>query len=149
MSRQQIRSQYSGTFLGMMWAILHPLLLLSVFWLVFTMGFKTQVIGNRPFLLSLFCGLLVWMPFGEAIGGGGAIYCWSLLLNKEDNFSGGNFAFCQYSLFYVYSFYSIYSSGAYVHLLWLFPWTGRNYVALLFFLFNIFIVGFSMLIICN
>ena len=69
MARQQIRTQYSGTFLGMMWAILHPLLLLSVFWLVFTMGFKTQVIGNRPFLLSLFCGLLVWMPFGEAIGG--------------------------------------------------------------------------------
>lgn len=69
MARQQIRNQYSGTFLGMIWAILHPLLLLSVFWLVFTIGFKAQVVGNRPFLLGLFCGLLVWMPFGEAVGG--------------------------------------------------------------------------------
>src|SRR3989338_982842 len=69
MARQQIHNQYSGTLLGMLWAIIHPILLLSVFWLVFTIGFKTQVVGDKPFLLVLFCGLVVWMPFGEALGG--------------------------------------------------------------------------------
>src|SRR3990167_5019304 len=52
MARQQIHNQYSGTLLGMLWAIIHPILLLSVFWLVFTIGFKTQVVKTSQKTLN-------------------------------------------------------------------------------------------------
>lgn len=68
LSVQQLRNKYLGTLGGLIWAILHPILLLFVFWVALVIGLKSQVTGDQPYLLVLFCGLIVWMPFAEAIG---------------------------------------------------------------------------------
>jgi lipopolysaccharide transport system permease protein/teichoic acid transport system permease protein len=66
----QFRDRYSGTVGGVLWAIAHPVLLLLVFWVVFSQGLKLPGAGQQPFLLSLFCALVPWMTFSEIINSG-------------------------------------------------------------------------------
>jgi|ERR1700722_6556198 len=68
LSVQQLRNKYLGTLGGLIWAIAHPIVLLFVFWVALVVGLKTQVTGDQPYLLVLLCGLIVWMPFNEAVG---------------------------------------------------------------------------------
>lgn len=63
----QFRDRYSGTAGGVLWAVVHPVLLLVVFWIVFAEGLKIPGTGGQPFLLSLFCGLIPWMTFADAL----------------------------------------------------------------------------------
>lgn len=66
---RQVQDRYAGTLGGAVWAILHPLLLLMLFWVVFAQGFKMQGAEGMPFVLVLFCGLIPWMTFNEALTG--------------------------------------------------------------------------------
>jgi ABC-type polysaccharide/polyol phosphate export permease len=63
----QFRDRYSGTAGGILWAVVHPVLLLTVFWVVFSQGLKLPGTGNQPFLLSMFCALIPWMTFADAL----------------------------------------------------------------------------------
>lgn len=66
---RQIRDRYAGTIGGAIWAVLNPLLLLLVFWVVFGVGLRMGSETGRPFVLVLFCGLVPWMTFSEALNG--------------------------------------------------------------------------------
>lgn len=66
---RQIRDRYAGTLGGAVWAVLNPLLLLLVFWVVFGVGLRMQAGSGQPFVLVLFCGLVPWMTFSEALNG--------------------------------------------------------------------------------
>lgn len=68
LSLQQLKNRYLGTLGGLIWAIVHPIVLLLVFWIALVYGLKAQITGDQPYFLVLFCGLVVWMPFVEAIG---------------------------------------------------------------------------------
>jgi lipopolysaccharide transport system permease protein/teichoic acid transport system permease protein len=79
----QLRERYLGTFIGIVWAFIHPIVLIAIFWVVFAQGFKTPTSGNRPFLLLLICGLIPWMAYSEAvIGGAGAVLARAYLVRK-------------------------------------------------------------------
>jgi ABC-type polysaccharide/polyol phosphate export permease len=69
---RNMRDRYTGTFGGMVWAILNPLLLLLVFWFVFGVGLRMGAAAGTPFLLVLFCGLIPWMTFSEILNGAAA-----------------------------------------------------------------------------
>ena len=69
---RNVRDRYTGTLGGMLWAILNPLLLLLVFWVVFGVGLRLQAGGGQPFVLVLFCGLIPWMTFNETLSSGAA-----------------------------------------------------------------------------
>jgi len=80
---QQVRRRYLGTWGGALWVILHPLLLLLVFWVVFSQGFRIQVTSGQAFILVLFCGLIPWTTFAEAVAGSvNAITGHSYLIKK-------------------------------------------------------------------
>ena len=67
---QQLRERYLGTMAGALWVVLHPVLLLSVFWVVFEKGLKIGGTGSTPFVPQLFAGLIAWMTFAEALSNG-------------------------------------------------------------------------------
>jgi len=69
LAMRNVRDRYTGTLAGAVWMVLHPLLLLSVFWVVFSQGFKMTAVGGKPFMLALFCALVPWMTVAESIGG--------------------------------------------------------------------------------
>lgn len=64
MSIKQLKAKYASSILGVSWAIINPLLIMSVIAFVFTVIFKTEVKNFPLFILS---GILPWMFFSNAL----------------------------------------------------------------------------------
>jgi lipopolysaccharide transport system permease protein/teichoic acid transport system permease protein len=67
MAIQEIKRRYAGTIGGIAWSVIHPLLLILVFWFVFSIGFKIHVKGDIPFIVVFCCGLIPWVTFSESL----------------------------------------------------------------------------------
>jgi lipopolysaccharide transport system permease protein len=61
---RDLKLRYSGSALGVLWTLLNPLLLMSVYTLVFSVYFHVALEKYPVFLLS---GLLPWIWFAESI----------------------------------------------------------------------------------
>lgn len=71
--QRQLTSSYKGSFLGLAWLFLTPLLLITLYTLVFSqfLGLRfreTDSVAN--FGLYLYCGLIPYLAFGEALNKG-------------------------------------------------------------------------------
>lgn len=64
----EFKSQYLGSYLGVLWAIIRPLLFVGVIWFIFGVGFKAKPTDDGvPFILWLLCGLVPWFFFADAV----------------------------------------------------------------------------------
>jgi ABC-type polysaccharide/polyol phosphate export permease len=70
MSKRDFKSRFLGSQLGMFWAFFQPIILVLVYWFVFTVGFKSVPVDNVPFVLWLVAGIVPWFFFSEAFYGG-------------------------------------------------------------------------------
>jgi ABC-type polysaccharide/polyol phosphate export permease len=77
LAERDFRVQYKQASLGIMWALLTPLLTLAIMVVVFSRA-KTFGTEGLPFALFAFVGILCWTFFAGALGTGGS----SLLANK-------------------------------------------------------------------
>lgn len=64
---RMIKLRYVGTVGAFVWTILNPLLLMLVYWFIFSIGFKAQPVGNVPFLAVFLCGFIPWLLFSETL----------------------------------------------------------------------------------
>jgi len=77
LAERDFRAQYKQATLGVMWALLTPVLTLVVLIIVFSRA-KTFGTEHLPFALFAFVGILCWTFFAASLGTGGN----SLLVNK-------------------------------------------------------------------
>ena len=65
---RELKARYRGSVLGFFWSFINPLLLLTVYTIVFSVvlpGFRG--IDVEPYALFLFCGLLPWTWFSSGL----------------------------------------------------------------------------------
>ncbi|HYB72600.1 MAG TPA: hypothetical protein VED18_04450, partial [Candidatus Sulfotelmatobacter sp.] len=62
-----LRARYAATLVGSVWAIVNPVVVILVFWFVSTYGLRITFQTGPPYFLVLFCGLIPWMMFNEAL----------------------------------------------------------------------------------
>lgn len=67
MAITEIRSRYVDTIGGLVWAVIHPLLIILVYWFVFSVGFKITPPGGVPFILVFLSGFIPWIIFNETL----------------------------------------------------------------------------------
>lgn len=67
MALQEIKKRYAGTVSGFLWTVIHPLMIIVVFWFVFSLGFKVKPMGDIPFIVVFCCGLTPWTIFSESL----------------------------------------------------------------------------------
>jgi lipopolysaccharide transport system permease protein len=70
LTRREIAARYKGSVLGIVWAILTPVVTIATFTLIFSgiFGARFGINGSGwEFALYLFCGLLPWTAFQEAV----------------------------------------------------------------------------------
>ena len=72
LTKRDFAQRYKGSFLGVVWVLLTPLLYLLIYTFVFSviMGAKwgvTEQEGTMQFALALFCGLIVYNIFSESV----------------------------------------------------------------------------------
>ncbi|MBF0518193.1 MAG: ABC transporter permease [Nitrospirae bacterium] len=67
MALQEIKDKYLGTLGGVLWSVINPLLIIFVYWLVFSLGLKVRPIGDAPFIVYFCAGLIPWMTFSDTL----------------------------------------------------------------------------------
>lgn len=81
--KNDFQNRYLGNHLGIIWAFVHPLVMISVYWFVFMHGFKTAPIQDVPFVLWLLAGMVPWFLLNDAISNASnAVVSQSFLVKK-------------------------------------------------------------------
>ncbi len=69
--RRDIAGRYRGSYGGLFWTVIHPLLMMVTYYFVFGIVLRTRFAGDeRPssFVLYFLAGMLPWLAFSEALG---------------------------------------------------------------------------------
>ncbi len=84
------KSRYNGSFLGMIWGFIQPIVTILIYWLVFQYGLKS---GERPdgvpYVFFMISGAVPWFFFSEAWGGITTSFLDYSYLVKKLNFKVG------------------------------------------------------------
>ncbi|HBY62538.1 MAG TPA: hypothetical protein DEH78_22170 [Solibacterales bacterium] len=71
MVERDVRARYRGSLGDTLWTVLHPLLLMAVYFFVFAIVLRARFAGDpspHGFALYFLCGMLPWLAFSEAVG---------------------------------------------------------------------------------
>ncbi len=80
---RDFKSRYLGSYLGLIWAFVQPLITILIFWFVFELGFKSAPVGDFPFILWLMTGIIPWFFISESLATGtGSVVENSYLVKK-------------------------------------------------------------------
>ena len=86
LARRDYKQQNQGSYLGMMWNYLQPLLFIAVLYSIFTLGFRSGgSTSNTSFSTYLVSGMVCWLYFSENLTSmAGVIRKYSFLVKKVD-----------------------------------------------------------------
>ena len=65
--RRDLRAKYKGSMLGVVWSLAHPVLLMLVYLVVFSVLLKVQAVDYDHYWLFLLAGLPVWIFFATSL----------------------------------------------------------------------------------
>ena len=84
LAKNDFRSKHAGSYLGVVWAFVQPVVSVLVYWFVFTIGGRAPS-GDTgyPFVLWLIVGIVPWFFFADAWGQGtSALLSYQYLVKK-------------------------------------------------------------------
>lgn len=87
MAKRDLKMRYAGSFLGILWAVIQPLVMILVFWFVFSVGFKVRPNNDVPFVVWFAAGLSAWSVFSEIVNGSAGLVVSSANLVKKTLFA--------------------------------------------------------------
>ncbi|WP_285396529.1 ABC transporter permease [Lysinibacillus sp. fls2-241-R2A-57] len=70
LAKNDFKVKYLGSYLGIFWAFINPIILILIYWFVFQIGFRSMPVDNVPFVLWLVAGIVPWFFISEAIAVG-------------------------------------------------------------------------------
>lgn len=79
LAMRDIQVRYRQTIVGAAWAVLQPVTLMAVFTCLFTLVGRFPTTGDMPYAVSLYCALLPWQLFANALAQSGE----SLVANQQ------------------------------------------------------------------
>ena len=76
------KTKYAGSYLGIVWAFVQPVVTILVYWFVFS-AVRTPAVREVPFVLWMIAGLVPWFFFQDSLNAGaGALIEYSYLVKK-------------------------------------------------------------------
>lgn len=69
LAKNDFKTRYSGSFLGMAWGFIQPVITVLVYWFVFTVAMGFDKIEGVPYALWLVSGLVPWFFFSDGLTG--------------------------------------------------------------------------------
>lgn len=83
LAKNDIKSRYAGSFFGVMWAFVQPLITILVFWFVFQVGFKSPPVKHIEFILWFACAYIPWIYFNDTVlSSSNCLYEYGYLVKK-------------------------------------------------------------------
>jgi len=84
LTKKDLKQRYIGSFLGILWAFIQPIITVGIFWFVFQVGFKAGPTATGvPFILWLMSGMFPWFFFNDSvIAATNSVFANSFLVKK-------------------------------------------------------------------
>ena len=60
LTKQDFKSRFAGSILGLLWAFIQPLAMMLILWFVFSVGLKMTLTENIPFPVWFFSAMVLW-----------------------------------------------------------------------------------------
>ena len=70
LARNDFKRKFAGSYLGITWAFVQPVVTVLIYWLVFGHGLKSGKSLDVPFLVYLVCGIVPWFYCQEVMSAG-------------------------------------------------------------------------------
>lgn len=112
--KNDLKSRYSGSVLGIVWAFIQPLFTILVFWYVFQIGFRNPPVENIQYILWFIAGYIPWIFFNDGVmSSSNVLYEYSFLVKKM-KFKVWQLPMIKVlSSLYIHSFFIIFIIGTY------------------------------------
>ena len=109
LSKSDLKNRYVGSFLGIIWGFIQPLITILIFWFVFQVGFKSMPVDDFPFILWLMCAMIPWFFFSDSLNGATNSIIENSYLVKKVNFRVGILPLVKIlSSFYIHIFFILF-----------------------------------------
>ena len=88
LAKNDFKTRFAGSYLGIVWAFIQPIVTVLVYWFVFQKGLRANGVDMKtgisvPYVLWLIAGLVPWFFFSEALNNGtNALIEYSYLVKK-------------------------------------------------------------------
>lgn len=69
LAEADFRKRFVGSFLGIFWMFIQPIVTVLIYFFVFQLGFRSRPVLEVPYVLWLIPGIVPWFFFNEAWGG--------------------------------------------------------------------------------
>ena len=66
LAKNDFKTRFAGSYLGIVWAFVQPIVTVLVYWFVFQVGMRNGDINGKPFIVWYIPAYLVWTFFSEA-----------------------------------------------------------------------------------
>ena len=86
MAKREVATQYVGSLMGFIWTFIQPMVLVIVFWVVFSFGFRVKPVDDVPFVVWLTAGMSGWFMFADILGGSADVIIGNANLIKKTIF---------------------------------------------------------------
>ncbi len=75
LAKNDFKTRYAGSYLGIVWAFVQPVITVLLYWFVFTVALPTRAVAVKgdievPYILWLIAGIVPWFFFSEALSNG-------------------------------------------------------------------------------
>ncbi|MBS5932228.1 MAG: ABC transporter permease [Clostridiales bacterium] len=67
LAKNDFKTKYAGSYLGIIWAYIQPIVTVLLYWFVFQVGLRSGDVDGFPFVLWLLVGLVPWFFISESI----------------------------------------------------------------------------------
>lgn len=83
LARNDFKKKYAGSYLGIVWAFVQPVVTVMVYWFVFGLALRNPTARPVPFVLWLIAGLVPWFFFQDGlVNGANALLEYNYLVKK-------------------------------------------------------------------
>ena len=108
LARNDFRMKFAGSYLGVVWAFIQPVVTVLVYWFVFQVGLRHGTVGQYPYVVYLIAGLMPWFFIADALSGGASAFTDYNYLVKQVVFNISILPFVKIvSAFYVHIFFAL------------------------------------------
>ena len=75
LAKNDFKTRYAGSYLGIVWAFVQPVITVVLYWFVFTIALPSRAVAVKgdievPYILWLIAGIVPWFFFSEALSNG-------------------------------------------------------------------------------
>jgi ABC-type polysaccharide/polyol phosphate export permease len=83
MAKRDLMDEYIGSLLGFTWTFINPIIMIFIYWVVFSVGFKIQPTRGVPFVVWLTAGMAIWLLFSNILNASaGSVVASAQLIKK-------------------------------------------------------------------